>query len=716
MKRLSLLLASAAVAVAPFPLLAQEPATPAPPRPEDAAAQDHLHEDQGQNIVVTAPFVRDLNILAGTSTLSGTDLARELRPQLGETLARLPGVSATSFSPGASRPVLRGFQGDRVRVLLDGIGSVDVSNTSTDHAVTIDPITADRIEVLHGPAVLLFGSQAIGGAVNVFDRRIPRRVPEDDVHIDALANYGSAADEFGGAMGVDIPFGESGVVLHLDGSYRNTDDLRVGGFVLAPALRAEQLALAEEEEAEGHLEEAQEARELAGLRGRLPNSATETWTAGAGLALIREGGNIGVSFSVFDTRYGVPSRPGAGHHEEGGGEEEAGHEDVDVTIGMRQYRGDLRGELELGGFLDKLRVRIAAADYEHIEYEGDEVGTRFRNQGIEGRIEAVQAERGGWRGVIGGQFFLRDFEAVGAEAFVPPNDTSQFGLFTLQEIELGAVELEGAFRVERTSVSAPTLGLDRAFTAFSVAAGASVELAPLVRAGLNLSRSERAPSAEELYSNGPHIATQAFEIGNPDLRKERSLGGELYVRAQTPGLRLNAALFANRFDNYIFQAATGAQEDELPVFQYFQRGATYWGVELGANVLLGYVGTWRVNFDAVADYVRATISDGGGPVPRIPPLRLLGAIEAESPNADARLEVERVFGQDRIAAFETPTDGFTLVNASVTWRPWGRRGPASFSLSANNLFDVEARRHASFTKDFAPLGGRDFRLSARVSF
>lgn len=715
MTRFAFWLASGAAVAVPASLPAQQP-----PAAEEEGSQDHLHEDQGQEVIVTAPFLRDLNLLAGTSTLSGADLVRDQRSQLGETLTRLPGVSATSFGPGASRPVLRGFQGDRVRILVDGIGSIDVSNTSADHAVTIDPITSDRIEVLHGPAVLLFGSQAIGGAVNVFDRRIPRRVPEDAVHIDALANYGSAADEISAAGGVDIPFGETGLVAHFDASYRDTDDLRVGGFVLAPGLRAEQLAIAEEEEEEGHFEEAEEARALAGLRGRLPNSATRNWTAGAGLALIRDGGNLGVSFSIYDSRYGVSARPGAEHHhEEGEGEEEEGEEHdehADVSIAMRQYRGDLRGELETGGFLDRVRVRLAAADYEHTEFEGDEVGTIFRTQGIEGRVEAIQADRGGWRGVIGGQFFLRDFEAIGAEAFVPPNDTSQFGLFTLQEIELGALELEGALRLERTSVSAPTLGADRNFTAFSAAAGMSVEVAPLVRAGFNLSRSERAPSAEELFSNGPHIATQAFEVGDPTLSKESSLGGELYVRAQIPALRLTASLFANRFDNYIFQAATGAEEDALPVFQYFQRDATYWGVELGATARLGYVGTWRISLDGVADYVRATIGEGAGPVPRIPPLRLLGAVEAESPHADARVEIERVFDQDRVAALETPTAGFTLVNASLTWRPWGRNSPASLVVSANNIFDVEARRHASFTKDFVPLAGRDFRVSARVSF
>ncbi|HWT12997.1 MAG TPA: TonB-dependent receptor [Allosphingosinicella sp.] len=711
----------ATTAFAALPAAGQQPAPPDPARGAEAApeAQDHVHEAVDQEIIVTAPGIQNLNLLAGTATLSGSDLVREMRPQLGETLTRLPGVSATSFGPGASRPVLRGFQGERVRVLVDGIGAIDVSNTSADHAVTIDPITSDRIEVLHGPAVLLFGSQAIGGAVNVFDRRIPRTVPDDPVHIDAIASYGSAAEELAVGSGVDVPLG-GGIVFHVDGSYRDSDDLRVGGFILAPELRAEELERAEEEEAEGHAEEAAEARGFAALAGRLPNSATETWTAGLGLALIRERGNIGLSVSVFDSRYGVPGRPGAGHHhegEEGEGETEPGGEEAPVALDLRQYRADLRAEVEAGGgFLERIRVRLAAADYEHTEFEGDEVGTVFRTQGMEGRIEAVQAERGGWRGVVGGQFFVRGFEAIGAEAFVPPNDSSQIGLFALQEVELGPLELEGALRLERAAVSAQSLGLSRRFTAFSAAAGASYELAPQVRVGANLSRSERAPSPEELFSNGPHVATQAFERGDPGLSKERSLGGEAYVRGVFSGFRLNATVYANRFSDYIFQAATGEEEDGLPVFQYFQSDATYWGVEIGATAPLGYVRHWRLSLDGVADYVRATIARGGGPVPRIPPLRLLGGLEAESDRIDGRVEVERVFEQDRVAALETPTDAFTLVNASLTWRPWGRSNPTSLILAANNIFDVDARRHASFTKDFVPLAGRDLRVSARISF
>jgi iron complex outermembrane recepter protein len=712
MSRLALLFATTAFLAAPA--FAQQGA----PAPESG---DDFHREQSNQIIVTAPFVRDLDLLAGTSVLTGIDLVRDLRPQIGDALTRLPGVSATSFAPGASRPVLRGFQGERVRVLTDGIGTIDVSNTSADHAVTIDPITAERVEVLHGPAALLFGSQAIGGAVNILDRRIPRAVPTEPVHLDLIATYGSADDERSIGGGIDFPLGTGGLVLHVDGSYRKTNDREIGGFLLSPELRAEQLEIAAEERAEGHLDEAEEAEELAGFRGVIPNSATETITAGGGFAYIGERGNLGVSVSYFDSDYGVPTRPGAEHHhgEEGEEEEEEGEEEHGgelVTIGLEQIRADLRGEVEVGGFIDKLRVRLGYADYEHTEFEGDEVGTLFLTEGLEGRLELVQRDRGNWRGASGIQFFNRDLVSIGAEAFIPENETSQLGLFTLQEFELGRLGLEAAARYERTDVNSSAVGVERGFNAFSAAVGANFNPAGNVKLGLNLARSERAPSAEELFSNGPHIATQAFEIGDPFLAKEKSWGAELYARLDERDYALSASLYANWFDDYIFQADTGEEEDDLPVREYRQADARYYGFELEGSATVYRGDGLRIVGDVVTDYVRATIRNGGGPVPRIPPFRALAGLEAQLTNLEGRVEVEYVAEQNRVAAFENPTDDFTLVNASVAWRPFGRRNGTALILSANNIFDVDARRHASFTKDFVPLAGRDIRVSLRATF
>ncbi|MBT8427318.1 MAG: TonB-dependent receptor plug domain-containing protein, partial [Erythrobacter sp.] len=301
----------------------------------EETGEDDFHNrriDADGTIIVSAEGLRQFDLLAGASVVSGDDLDENMDGQLGEVLTSLPGVTATGFAPGASRPILRGFSGERVKVLVDGIGAIDVSNTSADHAVSIDPLTAESIEVLRGPAVLLYGSQAIGGAVNVIDKRIPRRIPTEPVHIDALVRVNTVGDLREGGASFDIPVGD-GFVFHADGSYRTTDDIDVPGFVLADGLRAELLEEAAEEEAEGEFEEAEELREAANASGTLFNSGTETWTANGGLAFFRGDSSLGFSVGVYDTFYGVPIRPGAGHHEEEGGidvEEEEGPETVSI--------------------------------------------------------------------------------------------------------------------------------------------------------------------------------------------------------------------------------------------------------------------------------------------------------------------------------------------------------------------------------------------------
>jgi iron complex outermembrane recepter protein len=667
----------------------------------DAPPADHV--DAAQDIIVTAPFERARgDVLSGTSVVSGDKLTAALRPSLGETLARQPGVSATSFGPSASRPVLRGFQGERIRVLTDGIGSIDVSNTSVDHPVVINQLTADRIEVLRGPAALLFGSSAIGGVVNVIDSRIPRRVPDEAVHIDGLASYGSAANERSGGAVVDVPLGQ--FVLHVDGSYSKTGDLRTGSNILSPALRARAAASTDAG-----------VRSLATTRGDLPNSASRTWDVAGGAAYIADGGNIGFAVSHYESLYGIPPRVSL----------DPAVEAESVRLDVKQTRVDLRSEVSTGGgFLDKIRFRGSFADYAHDEIdETGAIGTTFLNQGWEGRLELVQGARGGWQGASGAQFAVRDFDVIGDEAFVPKNTTNSIGLFTLQSLDLGKFKGEVGARYERTRVQSEAnaiignTALARRYSAVSGSIGASYELFGPVRLGLSLSHAERAPSAEELFANGPHAGTQAYEIGNPDFRVERSNGIEASLRARGEGYELSFATYYSAFSNFIYEAETGAVIDGLPVFQARQADARYFGVEGEATIRLFHTGPFTINADLLGDVTRATIVRAGSetPVPRIPALRLLGGIEAQSDAIDARAEVEWVDRQSRVAAFETTTAGYTMVNASLAWRPFGKAQGTSLVLSANNILDVEARRHASVLKDYAPLAGRDLRLSVRFA-
>ena len=677
---------------------------------------DDLHDrrvDYQGNIIVSAAGLAQLDILAGTSVIEAAELQKNLAGQLGDVLVKLPGVSATSFSPGASRPVLRGFSGERVRVLIDGLGSIDVSNTSADHATTIDPLTAERIEVLRGPAVMLYGSQAIGGAVNVIDKRIPRRVPAEHVHIDGIAGWDTAYGKLEGGASLDAALSDN-FVVHVDGSYRDTDDVEIAGYAASPFLRQDLFDEANAEELAGELDEAEELREAADQRGVLPNSATRTWTANAGFSVFAGQSMLGAAIGWYDTQYGVPTRPGLGHHGDEAEEEEGGEENV--AIDLQQFRADLRGEIALGeGFFSKLNTRFGYSDYTHTELEGGETGTVFDVQGLEARVELEQKDRGWWRGSIGGQYYFRDFVAVGDEAYIAPNLTDQLSLFTLQEFGNGPVQVETALRVENTQVEARSLGIERDYTTLSGALGLIYETDGALRFGVNLSRAERAPSAEELFSDGAHIATQAFEVGDPDLTSETAWGVEGFVRGRIGAAELNFAVFQSWFSDYIYLAGTGLEEDDLPVYRYLQQDADYFGIEGEISYPLYDTGSFTLLADLRGDYIRATLDDGS-PIPRIPPLSLLGALEAQTGRWDARAEVQWFAEQDRVAAYETPTSDFTLVNFSVSWRPIDGDDSVTLVLGADNVFDVTGRRHASFTKDFVPLAGRNVKASLRFSF
>lgn len=698
----------------------------APALAQSAASKPDAAPSSTGDIIVTAPIARsERDVLQGTSVLTGQALTRDLRPSIGETLAKLPGVSATSFGPSASRPILRGFQGDRIRVLTDGIGSVDVSNTSVDHAVVIDPLLAERVEVLRGPAALLYGSSAVGGVVNVIDTRIPRSIPADGYRVNGVATYGSAANERSGEVAGDIAVGAH-LVLHADGSYLKSDDLRIGGYALSRAARAAALSQVGLSQNVVPGEEPIDFAASAAIKGTLPNSAAETWTAGFGASVITDTGQLGVSYGHYDSLYGVPVRYATA----------VGQGQEAPRLDVVQNRVDLRAEVETGGgFLDRIRLRAAQASYRHFELEQDgAIGTAFYNNGLEGRIELAQAKRGGWSGASGVQYFNRQFNVVGEEAFLPRNETNQTGVFTLQQFDFGALKAEAGARYEWTDLSAKNdadqrfFAGGRTFGTFSASLGGSYGLTDAVRVGLNASYTERAPSDEELFANGGHAGTQAYELGNPDFRVETSRGLEATLHVHGP-ITFDASAYYSWFSNYIYEnqttqsvceaaanhyGATGRTVD-FPCFQYRQADARYYGVEADLSAPVTQIGATRINADLLGDYVRATIVDVS-PVPRIPAPRVLGGLEAQNDAFTARAEVEHVFDQNHTAPFETATDGYTMVNASVSLSPFGAASKLQLVLSANNIFDVEARRAASFLKDFAPLAGRDLRATLRFGF
>lgn len=672
-------------------------ASAAPVLAAEAPPTDAQHGSADPEIIVTAPFARDrLTVATTVSILQGDELQRQVRATIGETLSRQPGVSSTFFGPSASRPILRGLDAERVRILSDGIGSFDVSNTSVDHAVAVNPLLADRIEIMRGPAALLYGSGAIGGVVNMRDLRIPVEVPKGTVHVDAAAGVASAARERNLAASLNAPLG-GGLVAHVDGSFLETDNYRTGGFLFSKPLRDLATAQGGDLAVEGQ------------ARGRVQNSGGRTWDVAGGLAWIGQGGaNLGVAVSHLASLYGIPNSLKVGV---------AANDDQNIRLDMRQSRVDLRGALPLGGAFKEVKLRAGWASYAHDELgETGAIGTSFFNKSWEGRLELVQEKRGGWQGASGVQYFSREFRAEGAEAYIPANGTRQLGLFTLQEFDLGALKLEIGGRFEHTDVKSPPVGRQRRFDTVSVSAGGSVDVGGGFRLAVSLARTERAPAAEELFANGGHAATRAFEIGNPDFATERQLGAEAALRGRGPGWRFELSGFINRFDNFIYLGPTGAVADDLLVFQYGQANARFYGFEAEGGLTVARLGPARVELTALVDYTNATLLAGGGPVPRIPPLRMIGGVEASGGTVGGRIEVEHVTAQDRIAAFESRTPGWTMLNASLSWKVFGPDSATTLLVQANNIFDVEARRHPSFLKDVAPLPGRDIRLSLRMAF
>ena len=453
-------------------------------------------------------------------------------------------------------------------------------------------------------------------------------------------------------------------------------------------------------------------RDLADLKGDLPNSAAKSKEGSLGFGYVDGDLNVGVSLTRHLAKYEVPIRYSL----------DPAIEPEAPTIDVEQTRYDARAEIPIGGFFSQVRARGGYAKYHHDELEDTgEIGSSFFSKGGEGRIELIQGEKSGWGGTSGVQYLNRNAKIRGEEKFLPDSRQKQAGLFTLQTYVQGPVRIEGGARVEFSKLSAQadeqlaTPDRSESFTTLSGSLGGQYEFVPGWRAGLSLSHSERAPAIDELFANGPHGGSQAFEVGNPDLDPEKSNSIELGLHHIKGALHLTANLFYSRVPNFIFQAPAGEIEDDLPVVEYRQGKAKYYGFEARAELKLGHALGIDWSGELQGDAVRATVEDFG-PAPLIPPVRVLAALSGERGQFDGRLEIEKAFDHDRTAPNETDTPGYTLVNASLDWHPFAAKPELTLSLAANNLFDVVARRSTSLLKDFAPLAGRDIRLTARMGF
>ncbi len=667
-----------------------------------AAAPAPAH-DLLEEVVITATPLREtmLETAQPVRALDGEALLRERASSLGETLATQPGITAAWFGPQASRPVIRGIGGERVQMYQDGGDALDASALSNDHAVTIDPLVAERVEIVRGPATLLFGNSASAGLVNVITRRIPRSASERPFGGAVELRADSAREER--AVAAQAEFGQGPWRLQADLHRRTTDDLSIPGFATTAALRAEGEA-----------------------PGRLANSAAAVRGGGVGLARVGDFGHVGLAFSRFDTQYEIPGPPEA---EEADGEARAGAAgpllgaarvggDDGIYLDMVQTRWDLDADLrEPLALLATLRLRAAFSDYEHAEIEpGGKVGTIYLQRGLELRAAAEHTPLAGWRGVLGAQWRDLDLEAIGEEAFVPPSATRNLGLFLFEERNFGALTAEFGLRLERQRIDLPgaaAVAYDEA--ALSASAGLIWRFADGWRVAANLNSTERHPTATELFADGPHVAVRRFELGDAQLGTERALGFDLGLHVRRASLSSSISAFVSDYRDYIYAAPTGDVEDGLPVIRYSAAAARFTGVEaeLGWQPVENALGRWAVRL--FGDYVRA--EDGAGaPLPQIPPLRLGAALALDRGALGFELRAVWHDAQQRVAAAELPTDGFTIVDLDLTWRGSVAQRPMTFFVRGANLLDEEARRHASPLKDYAPLPGRSLGMGARFDF
>lgn len=643
------------------------------------------------------------DLAQGASVLSGDDLHRNEQATLGETLSSLPGVNSTYYGPGASRPIIRGLGGDRVRMLDNGVGSLDASNVSPDHNVSIEPLFAERIEVLRGPATLLYGSSAVGGVVNVIDNRIPSVAPDQPVSGQAEVRGDTATNERTGVIATTV--GNEHFAIQFNGLHTETDDVSIPGNSGAPGWP----------------------------KGPLPNSAISTQSGSVGATWFWAAGFLGASVGEYDTTYGVPAGdpppvlPG---------------DPAPVYIDMKQRRADFRAEItQPFGIFKGAKASFGIADYTHAEVDvgGSTPNTTFYNHTYEGRVELIQEDLGDLSGSFGFQTSRSNFEAIGAEVVTPPSLTYNHALFALEEYKVShALTLQLGARYEYQSIQLGTVPpLDPAIAALgynatsgetrtdhgvSLSTGAVYYPAKDYSLGVSLAWSQRIPVAQELYSNGPHGGTSAYEIGSPGLSDETSVGLDLNLRKRAGVVTGSVGVFVNKFNNFVFEQLLAPQPvlinnpDALEVYQFIAKDALFYGGEAEATLHFIDTDADKLNLDLSTDTVHAQQTTDDQTLPRIPPWRAGVGLRYEHGAWLAGINARHAFDQTRNAPGETDTPGYTLIGADLAYR--FTLGHIAYELFArgSNLTNEDARLSTSFLKDVAPLPGRNLTLGLRASF
>ena len=624
----------------------------------------------------------EVTAVTPTLILSSADLDRLSQSNIGDLLADLPGVVSSYFGPNAGRPVIRGLDGDRLKITQNGVNSLDASASSPDHAVSVDPLAIREAQVLRGPAALLYSTSILGGVINLVDARIPdqRLAQRQSVtgrlgSVDGLRSVGVLAEGSAGSFS-----------YHVDGFDKSTDDLRT------PV-------------------------------GRIADTSADNRGAGVGVSYLTSNGYVGLSYSGLDSTYGVAEQ--------------------DISIGLEQRRWDLAGKAEVAGSVVRsLAYRVGVADYAHTEFEGGAPGSTFSNEGWDGRLDVELVKMGSVEGVVGLQASRFDFGVIGDEAFLPDTRNSAMATFGSFVQKLAADQrLRYGFRIEHAQVDASAwthdgaLGSDPAaasasFTPASFAFAWAKDLNPSWTSTINLTRTERAPNFQELYADGPHVATDVYEVGNRDLGKEQGFGLELELAKVRGPLSGSFSVYYNRFSSFIALQRNGSGPDlsgfggpdfssgvdELARYDFVSVPADFFGSEVKVNYQFIDTPVSKFGLEWFGDFVRASNTDTSEALPRISPGRIGAALHGLESGWTWRLDATYHLAQNHTAPDETRTAGFTMVGASLAHPIKFAQLDGQFTLRAINLLDQEARNASSFIKGALPMPGRGIEAGLRLNF
>ena len=629
--------------------------------------------------------------------LSGRELSIKRESTIGETLTETPGVSSSYFGPNASRPIIRGMDGDRIRIMQNGVGALDASSLSPDHAVAIDPLIAEQIEVIRGPATVLYGAGAVGGVVNVIDHRIPKE-PLNGLMGRGGTRFGGADNERSGAAVIDV--GNGMFAIHADVYTRKTDDLSIPGSAQNKLIGTGKA---------DHVN-----------NGKLANSAAQSDGCAFGASLTFDKGHIGASYSEFNNFYGTVAEP-------------------TVKADMKSKRWDISSEAHhLETFVERIKFRAAFTDYKHQEIDDGMIGTTFLNKGVESTLEVGHAKIGNLSGVVGLQTQNTRFSALGDEAFVPSTHTSSQGVYLYEEFPIDRLKLSAGGRVDKTTVKSAGGGAgnkfgdatSKQFIPKNLSAGALFSIDESWSVATNLTHTERAPTQNELFSNGPHVATNQYEIGltqsSMGLAKvaiEKANGLDAQIRWKNLKHSFSLGGFYTKFDNFINVYNTGdykktdgslGTDSDLAVAKTIGVPATFTGMEAQGKFRI-YEGIGDLDLNVRGDYVRATNDNTDTPLSRIAPMRIGTGLDYKFGDFASKIDVLHGFKQDRVATNELPTDGYTLVNATISYRLKTAFNLEAFA-KARNLLDEDIRDHSSFLKEIAPMGGRSVLIGLRGEF